>query len=364
MLAGTFKRACCYFYIFGTLVFLLTPPARALAPVTEGDWYAPEFHFADGQVLHNVRFHYYTLGTPRRDAAGHITNAVLLLHGTTNVGSEFLQPSLADELFGPGQPLDLARSYVIMPDGLGRGGSAKPSDGLKGRFPHYGYKDLVEGQYRLVTEGLGVTHLRLLLGMSMGGMNAWQWAENWPDMMDGVMPIACMPNQISGRNLLIRRVVIESIRQDPDWHDGDYTKEPSHFVYTLPIFAAMTQGVGVLQRKAPTYKDGLAFYQSLVDKTRQTVDANDYLFGMEASFDYDPEPGLPSIKAKVMAVNFADDALNPNSLGTFEKLVAKVPGAQAVVVPAGPESDGHFSLLKASLWVPYLRTLMDALPKN
>jgi homoserine O-acetyltransferase len=344
--------------------FFVAEPALALQPAIEADWFAPEFRFADGQALHNVKFHYRTLGTPKRDAAGDITNAILLLHGTTNTGQEFLRASLADELFGPGQPLDASRYYIIMPDGIGRGGSAKPSDGLKGHFPHYGYQDLVLGQYRLVTEGLGVHHLKLLLGVSMGGMNAWQWAERYPDMMDGLMPIACMPNQISGRNLLIRRVVIEAIRQDPDWHGGEYATQPTHFVYTLPLFNAMTLGVAMLQEKAPNYKDGLAYYQSLVDKTRESIDANDYLYGMEASFDYDPEPGLAAIKTKVVAVNFADDALNPGSLGTFEKLVARVRGAHATLVPIGPGTNGHFSLLQASLWVSQLQSLMAQLPNN
>ncbi len=342
----------------GSLAAAETPP---LPPATDATWTAPEFKFSSGETLKDVKFHYLTLGTPQRDAKGTITNAVLLLHGTTNVAAEFLLPSLADQLFHPGQPLDIAKYYVIIPDGLGRGGSAKPSDGLKGKFPHYGYTDLVEGQYRLVTEGLKVSHLKLVLGVSMGGMNTWQWLERHPGMMDAAMPIACMPMQISGRNILIRRVVTESIRHDPDWHDGDYTSPPSHFAYSLPIFTALTQGVGTLQQQAPTFAEGAAYYQKLVDQAKKNVDANDYLYGMEASFDYDPEPGLGGIKAKVMAVNFADDALNPNDLGQFETLVGKVPHAEAVMLPAGPENNGHFSLLKASLWRPQLEKLMNSL---
>ena len=332
-----------------------------LPPVTAATWTAPDFHFSGGETLKDVKFHYLTLGTPRRDAGGAITNAVLLLHGTTNVAEEFLQPSLAGELFHPGQPLDTAKYYVIIPDGLGRGGSAKPSDGLKGRFPHYGYTDLVEGQYRLVTEGLGVSHLKLVLGVSMGGMNTWQWVERHADMMDAAMPIACLPMQVSGRNILIRRTVTESIRHDPDWNDGNYTTQPSHFVYSLPIFTAMTQGLETLQHNAPTFKDGVGYYEKLVAAAKKNVDANDYLYGMEASVDYDPEPGLPSIKAKVLAVNFADDALNPAELGVFEKLVAKVPRGQAVMLPVSAESNGHFSLLKASLWKDQLAKLMASL---
>lgn len=335
--------------------------APGLPLVTDATWTAPDFHFSGGETLKDVKFHYLTLGTPKRDAHGAITNAVLLLHGTTNVAEEFLQPSLAGELFHPGQPLDAAKYYVIIPDGLGRGGSAKPSDGLKGKFPHYGYADLVEGQYRLVTEGLGVSHLKLVLGVSMGGMNTWQWAERHPDAMDAVMPIACLPMQISGRNILIRRTVTESIRHDPDWNDGNYTVQPSHFVYSLPIFTAMTQGLDTLQHNAPTFKEGIAYYEKLVANAKKNVDANDYLYGMEASADYDPEPGLPSIKAKVLAVNFADDALNPNELGVFEKLVAKVPHSQAVMLPVSAESNGHFSLLKASLWKGQLEKLLVSL---
>ena len=326
----------------------LAAASAALPAATEADWTAPEFHFSDGQTLRNVKFHYLTLGSPKKNAAGNVTNAVLLLHGTTNIASEFMQPSLAGELFGPGQPLDASRYFIIMPDGLGRGGSAKPSDGLKAKFPHYGYGDLVLGQYRLVTEGLGIHHLKLVLGVSMGGMNTWQWAERWPDMMDAAMPIACMPIQISGRNFLIRRTVIEMIRQDPKL-----------LPYIVPVFTAVTQGAVGLQEKAPTFKDSVAFYHALVDKNRQTLDASDYLYGMEASHDYDPEPGLGSIRAKVMAVNFADDLLNPVELGNFERLVAKVPGAKSALLPGG---NGHFSLLEASGWVGQLRELLAALP--
>src|SRR5579859_7498546 len=323
----------------------------------EASWTAPDFHFSGGETL-PVKFHYLTLGTPKRDASGAVTNAVLLLHGTTNIAAEFLQPSLAGELFRPGQPLDIAKYYVIMPDGLGRGGSSKPSDGMRGHFPHYGYADLVEGQYRLVTEGLGVKHLKLILGVSMGGMNTWQWLERHPDMMDAAMPIACLPTQISGRNILIRRAVTESIRHDPDWNNGDYTAQPSHFQYVLPIFTALTQGAQTLQHNAPNFKEGLGYYEKLVEQAKKTVDANDYLYGMEASFDYDPEPGLSAIKARVLAVNFEDDELNPVELGMFEQLVKKVPHGEAVTLPTGAASNGHFTLLQASAWRPQLEKLL------
>jgi homoserine O-acetyltransferase len=349
-------------------VFLMAPKLWAIEPpawsarATEAIWVAPEFRFSTGEVLKSVKFLYHTLGTPRRDSSGRIINAVLLLHGTTNVGAEFLLPSLASQLFGAGQPLDAAEYYVIMPDGLGRGGSTKPSDGLKGHFPRYGYSDLVAGQYRLVTEALGVEHLRLVLGVSMGGMNAWQWAEAYPDMMDAVMPIACTPARVSGRNLLIRRVVTESIRHDPDWRGGDYQDQPPGFIYTFPLFTAFTQGLATLQAEAPDFAAGQTFFGQLVQRVRTTLDANDILYGLEASYDYDPEPDLGKIKAQVMAVNFADDALNPVELGTLARLVARVANAKAVVVPVAPISNGHFSLLQGSLWRPHLESLLAALP--
>ena len=345
----------------GSLLLAGTAFAAPEPQVTDATWVAPDFKFQSGETLQNFKFHYLTMGTPKRDANGHVANAVLMLHGTTNVAGEFLAPSLAGVLFGPGQPLDVTRYYIIIPDGLGRGGSAKPSDGLKAHFPRYGYNDLVLGQYRLVTEGLKIDHLRLVVGVSMGGMNAWQWAERYPDIMDGVMPIACLPMQISGRNLLLRRSITETIRHDPDWNNGDYASQPSHFVYAVPIFNAVTQGVVALQEKAPTFKDGLGLYQTLVDNARKTIDANDYLYAMESSFDYDPEPELGKIKAKVMAVNFADDELNPVALGNFESLVAKAPHSTAVMIPMAKNSNGHFSLLQGSRWAPYLESLIAGL---
>jgi homoserine O-acetyltransferase len=346
----------------------LAPAAPAAEPVnwarvaSEGTWVASSFTFSSGEVLRDVKFHYTTLGTPQRDAKGAITNAVLLLHGTTNVGAEFLLPSLASQLFGPGQPLDASKYFLIMPDGLGRGGSSKPSDGLKGHFPRYGYRDLVAGQYRLVTEGLGVAHLRLLLGVSMGGMNAWQWAELYPGMADAVMPIACLPAPISGRNMLVRRIVTETIRHDPEWQGGEYRSQPAGFVHVMPLFAAMTQGPETLQAAVPDVAAGIVYYNQQVQRVRSTQDANDLLFALESSFDYNPEPELGTITAPLMAVNFIDDALNPAELGLLETLVARVPHGTAVTLPLGPLSNGHFSLLQASLWRPQLENLLAASP--
>lgn len=219
---------------FVTAFGMSTAAVAALPPgllQQEGDVIVRDFHFQNGETLPEVRLHYTTLGKPQRDASGHVTNAVLLLHGTTGTGKSFLVPTMAGELFGPNQPLDASRYYIIMPDGLGRGGSSKPSDGLRARFPKYGYGDVVNAQYRLVRDGLGVDHLRLVLGVSMGGMQAWMWAERYPDRMDAVMPIACQPMQISGRNLIFRRILTEAIRNAPDWNSGDYTAQPRHWVF-------------------------------------------------------------------------------------------------------------------------------------
>ena len=341
-------------------------PAQAESPSYisqhDADVVVPEFRFQSGETLSNVRLHYTTLGTPRRDATGHVTNAVLLLHGTSSVGAVFLKPSLGGELFGAGQPLDAGRFYVILPDGLGRGGSSKPSDGLHARFPKYGYADVVALQHWLVTKALGVDHLRLVLGTSMGGMQAWLWAERFPDAMDAVMPVACQPTAISGRNLLFRRILTEAIRNDPDWKGGDYTSPPGHWVYTAPLWPMMLDSAVRLQTEAPTRAAAEALYQRQVENARKAYDANDFLYWVESSWDYDPEPDLGRISAQVLAVNFADDAVNPPELGLVETLVRRVPGARFVLVPASAHTLGHRTLELAALWKPYLVTLLHDAP--
>ena len=338
-----------------------TAPAQGYPNQTEGDFVSRDFHFQDGKTLPEVRLHYTTLGAPQRDKAGRVTNAVLLLHGTTGTGKSFLAPSLAGELFGAGHPLDASRYYVILPDGLGRGGSSKPSDGLRARFPRYGYRDVVAAQHLLVTQGLGVDHLLLVLGTSMGGMQTWMWGERYPDMMDLLMPIASQPIQISGRNLLWRRVVTESIRADPDWNGGDYRAPPRHWARVAPIFAIMSGSPVRLQGQAPTRQAAAELYDQLVEDARK-VDANDCLFWFESSWDYDPEPDLGEIKARLLAVNFADDLINASDLGVMERLVPRVAGASFVVVPASDRTNGHQTLTQAAVWKAYLARLLGAQP--
>ncbi len=337
--------------------------AAAVAPVKleskQGDYVAPNFHFQSGETLAELKLHYTTVGTPKTDAAGHVTNAVLALHGTTGTGANFLAPSLANYLFGPGQALDADKYFIIMPDGIGRGGSSKPSDGLHTKFPHYGYIDLVEAQHALVVDGLHIDHLRLVLGTSMGGMHAWLWGERYPQMMDAIMPVASQPVAVTGRNYLWRDLIIQSIRNDPDWQNGDYAKQPAHFQTVLPIFTIMTGSPRVLEAAAPTLAEANGYFDKLVATARTTYDANDYLYWFEAVADYNPEPGLDKITARLFAVNFADDLLNPAQLGAMARVMPRVANGKFVIVPEGPDTIGHQTLTQAKVWAPYLKQLMD-----
>jgi homoserine O-acetyltransferase len=329
---------------------------------TEGDFVAKNFTFQNGQKLPEVRLHYTTLGTPHENAKGEIDNAVLLLHGTTGTGKSFLAPALGGELFGPGQPLDAKNFFLILPDGLGRGGSSKPSDGLRAKFPRYGYGDVVTGQYRLVSEGLRIKRLRMIVGTSMGGMQAWMWAERYPDSMDTVLPIACLPVEISGRNMLWRRLVMEAIKTDPDYKQGDYTQQPARFAHFLPIFNIMTESALRLQDQAPSRAKADELYDSFIANFAK-LDANDLLYWFDSSYDYNPAPQLGKIKATVLAVNFADDELNPPELGVMERELARVKHGRFVLLPAVPGSRGHMSLGQAALWKQQVSELLASASK-
>jgi homoserine O-acetyltransferase/O-succinyltransferase len=318
----------------------------------EADFILKDYRFASGEVLPELKLHYRTMGVPQKNAAGKIVNGVLLLQGNTGTGENWLRPTLADELFGPGQPLDAREYFIIMQDALGRGGSSKPSDGLRGKFPHYRYRDMVDSGYRLITEELGVAHLRLVIGSSMGGMHAWMWAEAYPDLMDGVIPISCQPVEISGRNWLGRRAAAEAIRNDPDWNGGLYDKNPTHYVYS----AAGNFGVESptrIQEMAPTLAAADALYERrLADAAKG--DANNQLWAIEAIRDYNPEPDLGKITAKVLLINDAEDHANPPELGTVERAMKRVKHGKYVLIPAGPDTHGHFSHFYAKLWKPHL----------
>ncbi len=322
------------------------------------DCHIENFQFDSGQSLTDLKLNYLTLGTPKKDAAGAITNGVLLIHNTTGSAQSWLQPGLGGELFGPDQPLDLSKYYVIIPDAVGFGNSSKPSDGLRAAFPNYRYSDMVRSIHQLLTEDLGIYHLHLILGISMGGMLAWMWAETYPEFADIIVPIACQPGPMSGRNWLQRRIAIEAIKNDPGWHEGNYEVNPSRYVVTAPYSALLTQSVVRLQERAPTRQAADEFYSELVEGAR-AADANNRLYQIEASMDYDPSADLGKITAKLLLINFADDELNPPELGVVEPAIALIPRARFVLIPASSETRGHFTNSMASVWKNYLEDYLS-----
>jgi homoserine O-acetyltransferase/O-succinyltransferase len=339
-----------------------TVPATigGVAPV-EGDVVLKDFRFASGETLPALRIHYTTLGTARRDPAGHVTNAVLIMHGTTGSGHQFFLPQFAGVLFGPGQPLDVRRSYVILPDDIGHGRSSKPSDGLHARFPHYGYHDMVAAEHALVTRGLGVDHLRLVMGTSMGCMHAWMWAEQWPDAMDAVMPLACLPVAIAGRNRMWRKMVIDAIRDDPDWQGGDYRTEPRRALAAVADVVLIAGSAPLAdQRRVPTPAAADREVERRIAAFVDGHDANDVLYAVASSGDYDPSADLDKIRAPVMYVNSADDFINPPELGIAEREVGRVPHATFVLIPATADTHGHGTHTWAALWQHDLVRLLAA----
>jgi homoserine O-acetyltransferase len=340
------------------LALTLYACSPAAAQGTEGDFVMRGFRFTDGTVLPELRIHYTTLGRPRRDAAGRTANAVLILHGTTGSGRNFLGRGFAGELFGPGQPLDTAAHFVILPDGIGTGKSSKPSDGLRARFPRYGYGDMVTAQHRLVTEGLGVNHLLLVMGTSMGGMQTWMWGERYPDFMDGLMPLASVPTQIAGRNRMMRKMISDAIRADPEWRGGDYTAPPRGLYGALEMLFMMTSSPVQLQRAAPTRDSADAYITRWMRTRMAETDANDLLYQFEASRDYDPSPHLERIRAPVVAINSADDLVNPPELGLMERLMPRVRGGRYVLIPTSDETRGHGTHSVPAIWKQHLVELL------
>ena len=335
----------------------------AQQPHAGANYTVHDFKFADGSSLPDLRIHYIALGSPKRDANGVVRNAVLILHGTTGSGGGFMSRNFAGELFGPGQLLDTARYYVILPDGIGHGQSTKPSDGMHARFPHYTYDDMVDAQHRLLTEGLKVDHLRLVMGTSMGCMHAWVWGERYPDFVDGLVPLACVPTQIAGRNRMLRKMLIDAIRTDPDWHNGDYTTPPQRGLRTaLAVLFMMTSSPLQQQKAAPTRDAADAYITKYVDGRLNTTDANDMLYAFDASRDYDPSSKLESIKASVLAINSADDVVNPPELGLMEKLIPRVKHARYVLIPTSDQTRGHGTHSMPAVWKGYLAQFLQQLP--
>jgi homoserine O-acetyltransferase len=345
--------------IFGLALILVALPALAAdypAP-REGSWVLRDFRFHTGEVLPELRLHYTTVGAPTGEP-------VLLLHGTTGSGASFLTPAFAGELFGPGQPLDATRYFVILPDAIGTGKSSRPSDGLRMAFPRYNYDDMVTAQYRLVTEHLGVRRLRLVLGNSMGGMQTWMWAQKYPELMDVAVPMASLPTEMSGRNWMLRRLIIDSIRNDPEWMNGNYTTQPRSLAFASVFYGIATNGgTHRLYKATPTReKADQLLNQRLAAPFRG--DANDHLYQWDASRDYNASGGLERIQATLLAINSADDERNPAELGVLEREIRRVKNGRALMIPASEDTFGHGTTSQARFWKQHLAELLQSAPRR
>ena len=343
---------------FALLICAALPALGADYPEPkQGDWVARDFRFHTGEVLPEVKLHYRTIGAPTGEP-------VLILHGTGGSGANMLTRDFADELFGPGQPLDAKRYYIILPDALGTGQSTRPSDGMRAKFPKYNYDDMVLAQYRLVTEGLGVKHLRLVIGNSMGGMQTWIWGVRYPDFTDALVPMACLPVAMSGRNWMLRRMLTQSIRNDPEWNNGNYTAQPRAMQTHLVYFNLATNGGNqALLKQAPNAAKG----DELIAKQLATPfrgDANDVLYQWESSYDYDPSPGLDRIQAMVVVINAADDERNPAETGIVEREIKRIKNARYVLIPGSPDTRGHGTTGMAKLYKQNLAELLQQAPRR
>jgi homoserine O-acetyltransferase len=324
------------------------------------DYIARDFHFKSGESLPELRLHYRTLGRPVRDSRGRVANGVVLLHATGFSGSQFLQPEFADVLFGPRQLLDTNRYFVVLPDDIGHGKSSKPSDGLRAHFPQYDYDDMIAAQYELLTKGLGIDHVRLVLGTSMGCMHSWVWAETHPDYMDAVMALACLPVQIAGRNQMWRQMAMEAIRRDPGWNNGDYTTQPQAALRLWSDVALIAFNAPLpLQVAAPTRAAANQYLAEDMKRAAATFEANDALYAVNASRNYDPSSRLPSITTAVMLVNSADDFINPPELGIAQREIARVKRGHFALIPMSAQTHGHLTFNWPVFWQQHLRQLLE-----
>ena len=347
-----FQAITVYLFLFPAMAAAADYPAPK-----QGDWVAHNFKFHTGEVMPELKLNYLTVGDPSG-------MPVLVLHGSGGNSASMLAPAFAGELFGPGQPLDAAKYYIIIPDAIGHGGSSKPSDGLKAKFPHYDYADMVDAQYRLLSEGLGVRHLRLIIGNSMGGMNAWVWGERYPTYMDALAPMASQPTAMSGRNWILRRMMLETVRNDPDYKNGDYSVQPRSMKYANALFGAATAG-GTLnyQKQAPSR----ALADKIVDARLAgagPADANDFIWQWDASGDYDPAPALEKIQASVLAINSADDERNPPETGLETEAIKRVKNGQLLLIPASTETSGHGTTGNARFYKDRLAEFLQSAPRR
>jgi homoserine O-acetyltransferase/O-succinyltransferase len=340
--------------VLAILLALIAAPATAAdyPPPKQGDWIARDFRFHTGEVMPELRLYYTTVGEPSGQP-------VLVLHGTSQSGTAMLTSAFAGELFGPGQPLDATKYYIILPDGIGHGKSSKPSDGLRAKFPKYDYADMVDAQYRLVKEGLGLSHLRLVIGNSMGGMHTWLWGEKYPDFMDTLAPMAAQPTAMSSRNWMMRRLIIDSIKNDREWKDGNYTVQPSSVKRAAVFYAIATSGGTLAYAKVASTREAA---DKLLDERLAAPfapDANDYLYAWESSGDYDAAPGLARITAKLLAINAADDERNPPETGLMEGALKQVKNGRLYLIPASEETRGHGTTGMAKFYAKPLSELLE-----
>jgi homoserine O-acetyltransferase/O-succinyltransferase len=356
-------RSCQFFVAVAifAVVGVAAPAHAADGPgVREGDYVIHDFHFRSGEALPELRMHYRVLGQPRMDDHGVVRNAVLIMHGTTGSGGQFMRKEFEGELFGKGQLLDADKYFLILPDGIGHGKSSKPSDGLHAKFPKYGYPDMIEADYKLLSEGLKVNHLRLVMGTSMGGMHTWLWGEQYPDSMDALLPLACLPTQISGRNRVWRRMIIDAIRLDPEWDGGEYKSQPKGLRVAEEVLFFMGSNPRKRYGAMPTLAKSDQVLDRYVDNAMKTADANDIMYALQASRDYDPGPKLEAIKAPLVAVNFEDDLINPPDLGILEQEIKRVRNGRAVLVPESERTAGHGTHTLAAVWEKELEGLLKA----
>jgi homoserine O-acetyltransferase/O-succinyltransferase len=367
MTRTTVHRRFCHLLGSIAIVLATADPGIAAeypAPI-EGDFIAKDFAFATGERLPELRLHYRTIGTPQRDASGAVRNAVLILHGTGGSGAGFLSETFAGHLFGSGQILDATRYFIVLPDGIGHGKSSKPSDGMRARFPQYTYDDMVRAQHLLLTEGLKVNHLRLVLGTSMGAMHCWVWGEMYPDFADGLVPLASAPTQIAGRNRIMRQMTMDSIRSDPAWKNGDYVDQPRQgLVGALNILLLMTSSPLQYHKQAGTRDAADRWYADQIKSRLATADANDMLYQFNASRAYDPSPNLEKITAPLLAINSADDAVNPPELGLMEKLMPRVKHGTYILIPTSDQTRGHGTHSIPAIWGRHLQEFIAKLPSQ
>ncbi len=332
-------------------------PIKLPAP-TESDFVVQDFRLADGEFLPEVRLHCTTFGRPVTNSGGKVSNAVLIMHGTGGSGRQFLTPIFSHVLFGAGQPLDVSKYFVILPDALGHGKSSKPSDGLHAKFPHYGYRDIVTLQHKLIADCLHVNHLRLVMGTSMGGMQTWLWGETYPGFMDALMPLASLPVEIAGRNRMTRRMIIDAIKTDPEWHNGEYKQPPHGLAAALDILTIMSSSPLQMMKQAPTREAADAMLERSIQARMSSTDANDCLYQVAASEDYNPDPDLGKIEAPLLAVNSADDFINPPELKIMEREIKKVKKGRFILLPITDKTRGHGTHTVASIWKGYLQDLL------